>query len=87
MTRPTRRPPASHANAAHRMQTAPGTWIHITTHPARYSAQNTAARIRTAQYEAYAPAGAYEARIQPTETETAVYARYIGAAAQNGSTE
>ncbi|MCR8574730.1 hypothetical protein ACIPXV_03025 [Streptomyces libani] len=69
------------------MTAAPGEWFHISTHPARYSAQATAHRIRTAyRTPAYEPAGAFEARTEPTEFETAVYARYIGGTAQTGST-
>ncbi|WP_431999273.1 hypothetical protein [Streptomyces sioyaensis] len=78
---------ASQAEAARRMKAAPGEWFHISSHPARYSAQSTVHRIRTAyRTPAYEPAGAFEARTQPTEFETAVYARYVGTAAQNGST-
>lgn len=86
MTRPTKHPQVCHADAAQRMQRSPGKWLYVTTHPARYSAQATASRISGAHYAPYAPAGTFEARTEPTEFETAVYARYVGNTAQNGST-
>lgn len=86
MSRPVRSA-TSQAESALRMKAAPGEWFHISSHPARYSAQSTVHRIRTAyRTPAYEPAGAYEARTEPTEFETAVYARYVGATAQTGST-
>lgn len=56
----------------------PRVWIEVGVYNSRSSAQAAARSITRADLRHYAPAGAFEARVDLATDGTAVYARYIG---------
>ena len=80
MTRPVKRERASHATVAATARTTPGQWVRVGSYASRYSAKNVAFHIRCgggrALANAYAPSGAFDARIQDGEFDTEVYAQF-----------
>lgn len=66
----------NHRESALCLREQPGVWRLLGTYRARYSAQGIAREIRCGGLS-YAPAGAFEARIEPVGDDTGVYARCI----------
>lgn len=74
----------NHAAAIEGLREMPGVWLPVGTYPARYSAENTAHRIRIGRY-GYIPPGAFEAYTKPVGDETGLYVRYIGQSAEGAA--
>ncbi|MDX3520774.1 hypothetical protein [Streptomyces scabiei] len=74
-----------HTRIAERLRDVPGKWLPVGDYANDQSAYGIAHSIKTGmRIPAYQPAGAYEARIEQTETGARVYARYVGATAEAG---
>lgn len=71
---------ASHVEAAAAARQAPGTWVTVGTYQASYTAHGIGVHARKARLEAYAPAGAFEARTERTEDGTVLHVRFVGGA-------
>lgn len=85
MSRLARRAHVDHAKTAANLRAKPGHWLPIGEYRSTSSATGIALMIRTAPDTCnssvfYAPAGAFEARMELTDTGTQVLARYIGLA-------
>jgi hypothetical protein len=79
MTRPLKRRHIKHAAVAAQLRRHPGMWHEVGEFPGTESASGAARRIRTGYMAPmYQPAGAFEARTEPTEFGTRVVARYVG---------
>ncbi|HVK34056.1 MAG TPA: hypothetical protein VM428_00205 [Microlunatus sp.] len=74
-----KRPHANHELRADDCRRHPGVWIEIGPYSSGYSAKSTARHINhgTLSHH-YAPAGAFETRVDLTDTGATLYARYIG---------
>jgi hypothetical protein len=79
VSRLAKRPHADHAAVAATLREAPGEWGPVQAYRSKTSADSAAYWIRTAsRLAAYAPAGAFEARVEYVDGEPTVYARYVG---------
>jgi hypothetical protein len=83
VTRPTKRPCASHAEAAASAKATPGEWVVVGAYRSAYSAKSTASHIRAGGRinwaTAYAPAGSFETRTVNREFDTELHIRYVAA--------
>jgi hypothetical protein len=67
-----------HRHAADQARQMPGQWVLAGTYPSRVSAVSAAFQVRTGErIPAYRPAGAFEARTEPTQDGTDLYVRYV----------
>lgn len=82
MTRrgPRQRPAVDHKAVAGGLREMPGVELLIGTYRARYTAVTMAAAVRNATKNGsvYAPAGTFDARVEPVGEETGLYVRYLG---------
>ncbi|MFI1472088.1 hypothetical protein [Streptomyces wuyuanensis] len=84
MARLARRPLADHKQIAADLRANPGQWRDVQTYRTRYSAVGVADTIRKGdgKFNAYEPAGAFEADIKMLDEGTLVRARYVGGGAR-----
>lgn len=74
-----------HPRIAERCREQAGEWLKVGDYASDQSAYGIAHSVKTGtRIPAYAPAGAFEARIEPTENGARVYARYVGQASGAG---
>jgi hypothetical protein len=74
-----------HPRIAERCREQAGEWLKVGDYASDQSAYGIAHSVKTGtRIPAYAPAGAFEARIEPTETGARVYARYVGQTSEDG---
>lgn len=84
MSRRAKRPMADHRAAAQALRDQPGVWLPVGDYRSRISADSLTVTIRYGYpigngcHAPYAPAGAFETRIELIDDFTRVHARYIG---------
>lgn len=76
-----RRPNGEHAQIAAELKARPEQWAHIGTQSSARSAGSLAYAIRHGRMNAYLPAGAFEATARTVGGEHRLYARFVGAQA------
>ncbi len=77
-----RRPYHQHPPIAAQAREHPGVWIRIGPYAGRASAMVTAQKIRSGQFLAYRPGGAYETEVRGVQdAEPVVWVMYVGVAA------
>lgn len=81
-----RRPYHQHPPIADEAQKHPGAWVEVGPYAGRASAMVTAQKIRSGQFPAYQPGGAYETEVRGVHgVEPVVWVMYVGVAAEEGS--
>lgn len=73
-----------HHEAADELRKRPGEWAVVATYHAMATAHSVAQAIKKARLGAYAPAGAFEAKARTVDGQRRVYARFVGATADDG---